>query len=294
MQGQRRVYFYAVSAVVIWSTTAALVKSLLTEIPTFEALFLSTLTASLFLLAVQLVRDGGRVFRTYDIRGYAEMVGLGFLGLFLYSGLYYYGLSQLTSQEACLLNYLWPMMIVVFAALLLGERITLRTAAALLLSFSGVVVLTLGGEGSAEGNGLLGTAACVLAALCYGLFCVLNKQRNIDQTVMMIMAWGTTAVCSLPVTLLVEEWVSLSWTQWLGLLWLGVFIDAVGYLWWAMALQEAQNAAMVANLAYFVPLLSLVVSAVMLGEEMSRAALLALFLIMGGILLQSVRRGKVR
>jgi len=290
MQGQRRVYFYAVSAVLIWSTTAALVKSLLTEIPTFEALFLSTLTASLFLLAVQLVRDGGRVFRTYDIRGYAEMVGLGFLGLFLYSGLYYYGLSQLTSQEACLLNYLWPMMIVVFAALLLGERITLRTAAALLLSFSGIVVLTLGGEGNAEGNGLLGTAACVLAALCYGLFCVLNKQRNIDQTVMMIMAWGTTAVCSLPVTLLVEEWVSLSWTQWLGLLWLGAFIDAVGSLWWAVARQGARNSAMVATLAYFVPLLSLVVSAVVLGEEMSRAALLALFLIMGGILLQNVRR----
>ena len=292
MQG--RVYFYAISAVVIWSTTAALVKSLLTAIPTFEALFLSTFAASLFLLGVQLVRDGGRIFRTYDVRGYMSMAGLGFLGLFLYSGLYYYGLSQLTSQEACLLNYLWPMMIVLFAALLLEERITLRTAVALLLSFSGVVVLTLGGEGSAEGNGMLGAAACILAALCYGLFCVLNKRRNIDQTVMMIMAWGTTAVCSLPVTLLMEEWVTPMWTQWLGLLWLGVFIDAVGYLWWAMALQGARNSAMVANLAYFVPLLSLVVSAAALGEEMSGAAFGALILIMGGILLQSVRRGKVR
>ena len=279
MQGQKRVYFYAVSAVVIWSTTAALVKSLLSTIPTYEALFLSTFAASLFLLGVQLVRDGGRVFRTYDIRNYAAMVGLGFLGLFLYSGLYYYGLTQLTSQEACILNFLWPMMIVLFAALLLGERITLRTAAALLLSFSGVVVLTLGGEGSAEGNGLFGAAACILAALCYGLFCVLNKRRNIDQTVMMIMAWGVTAVCSLPVTLLMEEWVTLSWTQWLG-------------LWWAMALQGARNSAMVANLAYFVPLLSLVVSAITLGEEMSSAAFLALVLIMGGILLQSVRRGR--
>ena len=288
MQG--RVYFYAISAVVIWSTTAALVKSLLTAIPTFAALFLSTLAASLFLLVVQLVRDGGRIFRTYDVRGYMSMAGLGFLGLFLYSGLYYYGLSQLTSQEACLLNYLWPMMIVLFAALLLGERITLRTAAALLLSFSGVVVLTLGGEGSAEGNGLLGTVACLLAALCYGLFCVLNKRRNIDQTVMMILAWGVTAVCSLPVTLLTEEWVTPMWTQWIGLLWLGVFIDAVGYLWWAMALQEARDAATVANLAYAVPLLSLVVSAIRLGEEMSGAAVGALVLIMGGILLQSVRR----
>ena len=133
---QRRVYFYAISAVLMWSTTAALVKSLLMEIPTYEALFVSSLAGALFLIVMQLVRGGGRVFRAYDVRGYAAMAGLGFLGIFLYSGLYYYGLSQLTSQEACILNFLWPMMIVLFAALLLGERITVRTAAALLLSFS--------------------------------------------------------------------------------------------------------------------------------------------------------------
>ena len=36
------------------------------------------------------------------------MAGLGFVGLFLYSALYYYGLMQLSSQEACIVNYLWP------------------------------------------------------------------------------------------------------------------------------------------------------------------------------------------
>ena len=99
-----------------------------------------------------------------------------------------------------------------------------------------------------------------------------------------------TALCSLPVTLIMEEWTELSWTQWGGLLWLGIFIDAVGYLWWAMALQRAKNSAVVANLAYFVPFLSLLVSALTLGEELSNAALLALVLIMGGILLQNVQR----
>lgn len=292
MQGQVRVYFYAVSAVLIWSTLAAMAKSLLTVIPTFEALFLSSLIASVFLLVQQGVRRGLRVFRAYDWRGYLAMAALGFIGLFVYSGLYFYGLTQLTSQEACILNYLWPMMIVLFAALLLGERITLRTAAALLLSFSGVLVLTLGGEGRADGNAVLGALACVLAALCYGLFCVLNRKRNVDATVLMTVAWGVTALCALSVMLMAEMWVALSWTQWAGMLWFGIFINAVGYLWWTMALQQAQNAAMVANLAYFVPLLSLVVSAVTLGEEMSCAALLALVLIMGGILLQNVRRGR--
>ena len=289
---QSRVYFYAISAVVIWSTLAAVAKSILTEIPRFEALFLSSLAASVFLLAVQLVRGGARIFRAYDWRGYLAMAGLGLLGVCLYLALYFYGLTQLSSQEACILNYLWPMMIVLFSALLLGERITVRTAVALLLSFSGVVVLTLGGEGHAEGNAVLGSLACVLAALCYGLFCVLNRKRNVDPTVLMTVAWGVTALCALSVTLMAETWVTLSWTQWGGMLWFGIFINAVGYLWWTMALQEARSAAMVANLAYFVPLLSLVVSAVTLGEEMSRAALLALVLIMGGILLPNVRRGR--
>ena len=288
MQG--RVCFYAVSAVVIWSTLAATAKSLLTTIPAFEALFLSSLTASVSLIILQCVRGGAAVFRAYDRRAYLAMAGLGFVGLFLYSGLYFYGLTQLTSQEACILNYLWPMMIVLFSALLLGEKITVRTAAAFLLSFSGVVVLTLGGEGHAEGDALLGTAACVTAALCYGLFCVLNKRQNMDQTVVMTVAWGVTALCALLVTLLTETWVPLSWTQWPGMLWFGVFVNGVGYLWWAMALQRAKNSAAVANLAYFVPLLSLVVSALTLGEELSSAALLALVLIMGGILLQNMRR----
>ena len=292
MRGQVRIYFYAVSAVVIWSTLAAMAKSLLTVIPTFEALFLSSLIASVFLLVQQGIRGGLRVFRAYDWRGYLAMAALGFIGLFVYSGLYFYGLTQLTSQEVCILNYLWPMMIVLFAAFLLGERITVRTAVALLLSFSGVVALTLAGEGHAEGNAVMGMIACILAAVCYGLFCVLNKRRNLDQTVMMVVAWGVTALCSLPVTLIMEEWVTLSWTQWGGLLWLGIFIDAVGYLWWAMALQQAVNSAAVANLAYAVPLLSLVVSALTLGERMTGAALLALVLIMGGILLQNVRRGR--
>ena len=115
---------------------------------------------------------------------------------------------------------------------------------------------------------------------------------NENPTVMMTVSWGVTSLCSLPVTRMTETWVALSWMQWGGILWFGIIVNAVGYLWWTMALQGARNSAMVANLAYFVPLLSLVVSAITLGEEMSSAAFLALVLIMGGILLQSVRRGR--
>ena len=52
MQGS--VYFYAVGAVVIWSTLAATAKSLLTTIPAYEALFVSSLAAASFLSSCSL------------------------------------------------------------------------------------------------------------------------------------------------------------------------------------------------------------------------------------------------
>ena len=53
------------------------------------------------------------------------MAGLGFIGLFMYSALYYFGIEQLSSQEACILNYLWPIMIVLFACVILKEKLVL-------------------------------------------------------------------------------------------------------------------------------------------------------------------------
>ena len=75
--------------------------------------------------------------------------------------------------------------------------------------------------------------------------------------------------------------------QWIGILWLGVIVDALAYLLWALALKGADNTAKIANLAYLTPFLSLIVSAIVLNEEITIRAVIALVFIVGGILLQS-------
>ena len=92
--------------------------------------------------------------------------------------------------------------------------------------------------------------------------------------------------------LITEEWVMLSGKEWLSLLWLGVVVDAVAYLLWALALKGSENTAKIANLAYLTPFLSLIVSAVVLEEKITLRALVALVFIIGGILLQSLCDGK--
>lgn len=287
VESVKKNYIYAAISVFIWSTMAAVVKSLLSAIPSLEALAVSSLFAFLFLLAVNIGNGTIRELKNYTVKTCAVMSGLGFLGLFLYSALYYYGLSQLTSQEACILNYLWPMMLVLFSCLILREKVTGMKIAAMVCSFIGILILSMGG-GRTEENAMLGMLACILAAACYGLFSVLNKKADLDQGITMMVIWLTTAVCSMLLGMVTETWVPVRGVQWVGILWLGVMSDAVAYLLWALALAEAEHTAAIANLAYLTPFLSLIISAVFLKEKIQIQAVAALVFIIGGIFLQGV------
>ncbi|WP_303995306.1 DMT family transporter [Megamonas hypermegale] len=281
----RRNYIYAIITVFIWSTMAAVTKMLLSDIPCLETLAVSSIFAFLFLLIVNIKNGTVKEVRNYSFRDYEIMAGLGFLGLFTYSALYYYGLTQLSSQEACILNYLWPIMLVIFSAVILKEKITVIKGIAMVCSFLGIVILSW--RSSEVVNAVLGIASCIAAAACYGLFSILNKKINYNQNITMNVIWLVVAVCSAILGFFVEDWVVIRGMQWLGIIWLGVFIDAIAYLLWALALQNAKDTAKIANLAYLTPFLSLAVSAVVLGEKLTLQSFIAFIFIIGGILLQN-------
>lgn len=287
-------YTFALITILIWASMASMVKLLLANIPNLEALAISSVFAFLFLLIINIKTGKIKEMKQYTPKQYGVMAGLGFLGLFLYSALYYYGIGELSSQEACILNYLWPMMIVLFSCLILKERLTILKGVAMLCSFLGIVILSMGQNGGGTGNTTFGMVACVLAAACYGLFSVLNKKADYDQNITMMVIWLTVAVCSFAVGPFLEEWVPVRGVQWLGILWLGVMTDAVAYLLWALALKGVKDTAKIANLAYLTPFLSVLCSAMVLKEKIKVQALVALVLIVGGIVLQSVFEGKTK
>lgn len=279
---------YALITVLIWSTMAPVVKLLLTEIPSLEALAISSYMAFFFLLAYNILRGKLRRLREYSGKQIGAMIGLGFIGIFLYSALYYVGLTQMTAQEACVVNYLWPIMIMIFSIVILKEKFTLVKGIAMLLSFAGIVILSLGGGAAGEGNRLIGILCCFAAAVLYGLFSVLNKKLNYDQNLAMMIFWLVCGILSTALGLCTETWVPIAGAQWIGLIWMGLASYAVAYLLWALALREAENTSLIANLAFLVPFLSVIWCAVFLKEPLQVQAVIALVLIVGGILLQSL------
>ena len=71
----------------------------------------------------------------------------------------------------------------------------------------------------------------------------------------------------------------------LGLAWNGVFAIAIANLCWLQALEGASTAK-VSNLAYMTPFISLIWTSIFLHEAISATAVIGLFIIISGILIQ--------
>lgn len=283
-------YILAISSVLFWATAAPVAKLVLGEVPNFQALGVGSVFGLLVMVAVNVLTGKIRQFRLFSARDYCWMIFLGFLGMFLYISLYYYGLTQMSSQEGVIINYLWPIMLVLFACLIEKEPLTFRKAVAMIMSFAGVVVIM---SGSAPGEGdhrMAGVLCVVFGGMCFGLYSVLNKRKNYELFFETMVIWATCAVCCFIAGFLTETWVQLSVPALLGVAWSGIFANTVPCLLWALALKDVTNSARIANLAYLVPFLSVILSAVMLHETITARAGLAFVLIIGGILIQSFEK----
>ena len=288
--GEKRQIVYAVLTVFLWATMAPAVKLMQDSVPTTEVLFLAGVFSVVFLLGRLIANGKVKEYRTFGAQNYKVVLGLGLLGFFVYEFLYYFGIAQLTASTACILNYLWPVMLVLFSCLILKEPFTTRKVLAMVASFLGVVVLSAGGNDQYGAHPVLGIVGCIVAAVSYGLFSVLNKREDLDQDLCMPIYWGVTMVSGLIAGFVEGGWTMPDLKTWLILAWLGVMANAVGYLIWAIALNDSKNSARIANFAFLVPVLSMLLSALILREQIHWNGIAALVLILGGILYQSYEK----
>jgi drug/metabolite transporter (DMT)-like permease len=96
------------------------------------------------------------------------LVGVG--GLFGYHALYFAALRRAPPAQASLIAYLWPLLIVLFSALLPGERLAARHIVGALVGFAGAVALFAGKGGlslSGEGVVLTGYALALCCAFVW-------------------------------------------------------------------------------------------------------------------------------
>ena len=102
---------------------------------------------------------------------------LGIGGLFGYHALYFASLRMAPPVEAGLINYFWPLLIVLFSALLPGERLRLHHIAGALLALAGAALIVTGGQGfTFKSEYALGYLCALGGAFTWSTYSILSRR----------------------------------------------------------------------------------------------------------------------
>jgi drug/metabolite transporter (DMT)-like permease len=149
-------------AILLWSALALLTAAS-GEVPPFELAALTFAIGGALGLGFAAARGRlGAIIQPWPVWA----VGVG--GLFGYHALYFAALRRAPPAEASLIAYLWPLLIVLFSALLPGERLAPRHILGAALGLAGAVALF---AGKAEGALFAGVAPSALVGYGLALCC---------------------------------------------------------------------------------------------------------------------------
>ncbi len=282
----KKEYIYAGISIFFWSTTATVTKLLLGGLNSMQVVLISSLFSCAFLFLLCLFKGDLKDAKNYKFTDYIHMFGLGVLGIFIYHLFLYAGIDKMLASQAFIINYLWPIATVIFACIILKEKMTFRKSIAIAMSFLGVIIVTSNGNLlSIDKDTLIGAALCIIAALSYGFFSVLNKKKPYNKYFSMMFYYFASFVASLVYLLLIDNIPTPTSGEWIGLTFNGIFTTAIPYLTWALALSHGDTAR-ISNLAYITPFLSLVWTALVLKEPIGVYSVLGLVVIVLGIFVQ--------
>jgi drug/metabolite transporter (DMT)-like permease len=161
----------------------------------------------------------------------AWIVGVG--GLFGYHALYFLALRFAPPAEAGLLNYLWPLLIVLFSSFLPGERLAPHHIVGAVLGLAGTVLLLAGNTGHFAPGQIPGLIAAFVAAFVWSTYSVLSRQLKSVPTDAVAGFCAVTALLAALVHAMVETTVwpdtALQWAA-IGALGVGP-VGAAFYAW---------------------------------------------------------------
>lgn len=284
-------YKYAMASILLWGSTASISKLLLKDLDNLQVMFFTSLFATIALFFISLSQGKIDIIKQYKIKDYFTFMYMGFFGVFLYGYFFYGALMRLPAQEAFIINYLWPIMIVILASIILKEKFTLQKLMALCISFIGItVVATKGSFVDFSLGDMKGILFAISGAISYGLFSVLGKKINYESFTSMMFYYLFACIITFIVTFNIP---AISMYQLIGLLWLGIFTCGLAYVTWFLALKYGDTAQM-SNLIFLTPFLSLVYIHFFIGEEILLSSVIGLMIIILGILIQSLGRKKLK
>lgn len=274
-----RATLLGLSAIVLWSTLALLTRTA-GPVPPFELIALSFGVAALLYVG-KWVLAGDDPRRHLALPAIAWAVGVG--GLFGFHLLYFIALRLAPAVQANLINYLWPLLIVLLAA---SDRLRATHVLGALAGLAGTVVLVGGGGAGFDPSYLLGYGLAFAAALVWAAYSVLSRRLARISSDAVGAFCGLTAVLALLCHLGLEPTRWPSGVAWWAVLGLGLGPVGAAFFLWDVGIKHG-NIRVLGTASYLAPFLSTLLLVGFGHARLTFDVAIAGFLIVGGAVLGS-------
>lgn len=272
----------ALGAIALWASLAALGVAL-AHVPPFLLTGLCLLIGSL--IALPLSRFDWRQWRVP-----APTLALGVYGLFGFHFLLFIALRHAPPVQANLVNYLWPLGIVVMAPLFLpGVSLSTRHVLAALIGFAGAVLAILGRGGSGEAVWAWGYVPALGSAFIWASYSLLTKRVPAFPTAAIGSFALVSGALSLVCHTLLEPSAALSTQDWTLIALLGLGPLGGAFFLWDAALKRG-DARQIGVLSFLTPLLSTLTLLAVRGEWPNLSVAVAAVMIIGAAVMATRTR----
>ncbi|MCK4676943.1 MAG: DMT family transporter [Bacteroidales bacterium] len=287
MQKQKKAYIYALTAVLFWATIGSAFKLTLRYVDFIHILLYASFISIILLFSILWIQKKTILLRSITKKDILRSAGLGFLNPYLYYLTVLKAYDLLLAQEAVVINYVWPITLVLLSIPMLKQKISLKSFLAILISFAGVVIIAIKGNLSLlHFSNIEGVLLALVSTVFWALFFILNVKDKRDAVLKMLLNFIFGFIYVL-ITIAIFYGIKIPNIEGIiGSIYIGIFEMGIAFVIWLKSLQLSSSTAKVSNLIFLSPLLSLIFVSLIVGEQIMGYSIAGFLFIMGGIILQ--------
>lgn len=276
---------YLILASSIWGGMYVVVKILVAVIPPLELVWMRYLIALVALVIIGLVtRQNWRIKR----RHFGIIIAIAVIGYVISIVTQETGTMLSTAQMGAIITSTTPAFMVLFASLILKERLTLKKAISVSLATIGVI--TIVGFDDINMSSMLGGVSLIIAALTWALMSVLIKRLPSDYSQIVVTTYATLIAFIILTPFVITKLPQIDIDDLTnptilgGLIYLGVISTSIAFLLWNLGLQML-NASSGGVFFFVQPVVGTLLGWLILGETISITFWVGSVLILLGVLI---------
>lgn len=286
MKENNKAIIYALIAALSWATVPTALKITLRSYNHYEMLIVSSLTALCLFFIIITIQSKWHLLKKISKKEWWRFALTGLLNPVAYYLVLFKAYDLLPAQVAQPINYIWPIILAVLLAGFARQLIPKVKYIGMIFSLGGVIFISLGSGSISDGAGLslYGFMLALLSAFLWAVFWIVNKMNSkIDNTICLFLSFLFGSIYLIAGTLFVN--VNLDSTSGLfSSAYVGIFEMGIPFVFFSLALRKTTNPALINQLCYLSPFMSLFIIHFILKEHVYFTTYIGLFFIIGGIL----------